>query len=401
MIEFNKFYKDERFYIPILLLIVFELMFQILIDFYKPYLKKKSYAANINQITDHIIEKKVEHDPDILLIGTSVAYQGLSLPVLQEKIKDTGYKIQSVAIPGSELIVQSLAVEKVLKEFKNVKLIIYVGEITMPWVSKTDLSPPTLAMINEFDKKSVIKKIIDFEYDASKIEFDWKSKKLYFGYLYNFDEWAYLFLKSIAYRRDLNDFITDPGKRLKYISRKNAHPNLNFYEYENEKTEKMSDYPMSNIEECMTKTSPDNQEQIPNTSNFDHKKAIFDTCWVAKISTNIQTRTPETELYFRRLSHIYSHIQENNIKIINIFAPYSNIIDKQLGGDGRVKVWKEELEKINPPNAVLEDFRYIFDGKNSDDYCYDVIHLNHAGAVLFSEALGDYLKNNIHQLIKH
>ena len=276
----------------------------------------------------------------------------------------------------------------------------------MPWVSKTDLSPPTLAMINEFDKTSAIKKVKDFEYDASKVDIkidfkNWKESKFYIGYIYNFDEWAYLFFKSIAYRRDLNDFLADPAKRLKYISRRRANPNLNFYEYENDKTEKMSDYNISNIDDCMIKTSPDyNLEPIPTNSNLDHKKAIFDTCWVAKFSTHVQTRTPETELYFRRLSHIYSHIKEKNIKIINIFAPYSNIIDTQLGGDGRVKVWKEELDKINPPNAISEDFRFVFNEKNSDDYCYDVIHLNHAGAVLFSEALGDYLKKNMNQLIE-
>lgn len=407
MTEFNKFYKDKRFYIPILALIGFELLFQLFAGYYKPYLKKKSYAANVNQIIGHVLEKKNEHDPDILLVGTSVAYQGLSLPVLQERIKDTGLKIQSIAIPGSELIVQSLAVEKALSEFQNVKLIIYVGEITMPWVSKTDLTLPTLAMINEFDKASSLKKVKEFDYDASKIDINltftnWKDFKFYIGYLFNYDDWAYLFFKSIAYRRDLNDFLVDPGKRLKYISRKRANPNLNFYEYENDKSEKMSDYKISNLEDCLKKTHPtDNFDPIPPTSNTDHKRAIFDTCWVGKYSTNAQVRTIETNLYFKRLSYIYSHIREKNIKIINIFAPYSNIIDDQLGGAGRVQVWKEELEKLNPPNPVLVDFRNVFDGKNSDDYCYDVIHLNHNGAVLFSEALGDYLKLNAKQLIQN
>lgn len=392
MTEFNKFYKDKRFYIPILVLIGFELLFQLCAGFYRPFLKKKSYAANINQIIGHITEKKQNHEPDILIIGTSVAYQGLSLPILQEKIKDTGYKIQSVAIPGSELIVQSLAVEEVLKEFKNVKLVIYVGEITMPWVSKTDLTLPTLAMVNEFDKISALKKVVEFDYDSGK---GW-------GYFLHYDDWAYLFFKSIAYRRDLNDFLVDPGKRLKYISRKNANPNLNFYEYDNDRTEKMSDYQILNLEDCFNKTHPfDNNHPIPVTSNPDHRKAIWDTCWVAKYSTNVQTRTPETELYFKRLASIYFHIQKKNIKIINIFAPYSNAIESQLGGAGRVQVWKEELEKINPPNPILVDFRNVFYGKNGDEYCYDVIHLNHNGAVLFSEALGDYLKNNMNELIKN
>lgn len=391
MTEFNKFYKDKRFYIPILIVIGFELIFQLCVVFYKPFLKKKSYAANINQIIGHIVDKKTEHDPDILIMGTSVAYQGLSLPVLQDKIKDTGYKIQSVAIPGSELIVQSLAVEKVLKEFQNVKLVIYVGEITMPWVSKTDLTPPTLAMINEFDKKDSFPKIIDFDYDAGKG----------LGFLLHYEDWAYLFFKSIAYRRDLSDFIIDPAKRFKYLARKKANPNLNFYEYDNDRQEKMSDYNIKGIDDCLQKTNFEiNKDPIPPNSNFDHKKAIFDTCWVGKFSTATQTRTVESNLYFKRLSYIYSHIRSKNIKIINIFAPYSTSVENQLGGAGRVQVWKEELEKLNPPNPILVDFRNVFDGKNSDDYCYDVIHLNRNGAILFSEALGDYLKDNLKKIIQ-
>ncbi len=391
MTEFNKFYKDKRFYVPILILIGFEIFFQLFADFYKPYLKKKSYAANINQILGHIIDKKKEHDPDILIMGTSVAYQGLSLPVLQEKIKDTGYKIQSVAIPGSELIVQSLAIEKALREFQNVKLVIYVGEITMPWVSKKDLTPPTLAIINEFDKKDSFPKVIDFGYDAGEG----------LGFLLHYDNWSYLLFKSIAYRRDLSDFIIDPAKRFKYLARKKANPNLNFYEYENDRSEKMSDYHITSIDDCLQKTNFEfNHDPIPPTSNFDHKKAIFDTCWVGKFSTPAQTRTAESDLYFKRLSYIYSHIRSKNIKIINIFAPYSTSVENQLGGAGRVQIWKEELEKLNPPNPILIDFRSVFNGKNSDDYCYDVIHLNRNGAILFSEALGDYLKDNVKKIIQ-
>lgn len=396
MTEFNRFYKDKRFYIPILVLLLFELILQT--GIYRPLLKKKSYAANVNQIIGYMVDKKPVHDPDILIIGTSVAYQGLSLPILQERIKNTGFKIQSVAIPGSEQIVQSLAVEKVLREFNHVKLVIYVGEITMPWVSKTDLSLPTLAMIEEFDKVDAFPKIIDFEYDAGKTFRDgWKIDS---GYITHFDDWAYLLFKTIAYRRDMRDFIVDPGKRIKYLSKYYSSPKENFYEYENDKQEKMSDYPISNLEECINKTNPGNTDPIPPNSNYDHKRAIFDTCWVATHSTTVQTRTKETEIYFRRLSYIYSQIKNKNIKIINVFAPYSNIIDNQLGGEGRVQVWKEELEKINPPNSILIDFRSVFNETNSNEYCYDVIHLNHNGAVLFSEALGKYLKENINDLIK-
>jgi hypothetical protein len=49
-----------------------------------------------------------------------------------------------------------LVSEKILKEFPNVKLLIYVGEVTMPWVSQTGLGLPTLAMISEFSRVDVV-----------------------------------------------------------------------------------------------------------------------------------------------------------------------------------------------------------------------------------------------------
>jgi hypothetical protein len=164
MTEFNKFYKDKRFYFPILAFLLFELILET--GIYTSLLKKNSYAANINRITNHVISKKQIHDPDILILGTSVAYQGLSTRILQEKINATGLKIQSIAIPGSELIVQHLVSEKLLKEFPNVKLLIYVGEVTMPWVSQTGLGLPTLAMISEFSRVDVVPLLNEFEYTS-------------------------------------------------------------------------------------------------------------------------------------------------------------------------------------------------------------------------------------------
>jgi hypothetical protein len=56
MTEFNKFYKDKRFFFPILAFLMFELILES--GIYTPFLKKNSYAANINRITNHVISKK-------------------------------------------------------------------------------------------------------------------------------------------------------------------------------------------------------------------------------------------------------------------------------------------------------------------------------------------------------
>ena len=408
--EFKNFFIDRRFLVPVIILFVIELILQTSI--YKPFLKKNSYASNINRIIGQIIKKKKEHDPDILIVGTSVAYQGLDLKSLQEIINPTGLKIQSVAIPGSELIVQDLAVEKVLEEFTNLKLVIYVGEITMPWVSQRILTLPTLAMLGEFDRSKAIENIIEFEYKAesdynpnfsfmiSQKKYDSIKKHFLFKDV-SYADWSYIIFKSIAYRRDIGDFFTGPSKRIRDYKKSILFPNENFYDYENKYKQKMSLYPIHNLENCVKLTHPsENTDPIPKGSDFDHKKAIYDTCALSLFTTKTQHRTEETNLYFKRLSSIYKKIQNKNIKIINIFAPYSSIIDEKLGGEGRLQVWKEELKLLNGENAEVVDFRNIFTKENSNDYCYDVIHLNREGALLFSKALGDYIVKNKERILK-
>ncbi len=399
----TQFYKDKRFWMPILVLVLFELFLQT--GIYKPMLKKNSYAANINNILGHVIEKKDVHNPEILIVGTSVAYQGLSLKTLQEKINGKGYKIQSASIPGSELIIQDLAIEKILRELDRVKLIVYVGEITMPWVSQTHLTLPSLGMLGEFSRLDSFPNLVEFGYKTfvpkDNPSFFERHKANFMIKKIDYDDWAFLVFDSIKYRRDIGNFLKDPTVRIRYVKNKYLSPNENFYEYENQNQQKMSSYSIKNLDDCVQKTNPNtNKDPIPSDSDFNHKKAIYDTCALSKYTSPEQNRTAETNLYFKRLAIIYKKIKEKNIKIINVFAPYSQVIDNNLGGAGRLQVWKEELEKLNGPNAEVMDFRNAFSGLDSDAYCYDVIHLNQKGAELFSNALGDYLVKNLDRLMK-
>ncbi|MCG6162253.1 SGNH/GDSL hydrolase family protein, partial [Leptospira bandrabouensis] len=153
MKEYLAFIKDSKFWIPVLILVFLETGMQF--GCYRPFLKKNSYAANVSRITNHVLEKQNTFDPDVLVVGTSVAYQGLSIPILNKELAPLGKKIQSIAIPGTELIVQDLAVLKTLPHFKKVKTVVHVFEITTPWVGQKILNLHTLAMIYEFDRQVV------------------------------------------------------------------------------------------------------------------------------------------------------------------------------------------------------------------------------------------------------
>ncbi|MBE7413545.1 MAG: SGNH/GDSL hydrolase family protein [Leptospiraceae bacterium] len=377
--EFNTFYKDKRFFIPILTILLFEAILQT--GIYSPFLKKNSYAANVNRITNHILNKQTEFDPDILIVGTSVAYQGLSVKILNEKVHSTGLKIQSIAIPGSEVIVQHQVISKSLPKFKKVKLIIYVGEVLIPWVSQTDLSLPTLSMISEFNRIDAIKRAYNYDYDVRA------------------EDIFYILSRSIAYRRDFREFVLDPNKRLKHLKKMKKEPNLNPWDYENSYNEKISSYNVKTIEECKAKTSQENADPIPISSNAEHKIALFKTCALAGVTSTESKQTDKTNLYFKRLSQLFSEFQKRGIKTINVFAPYSTLMNN-LGGKERVELWTKELEKIQgKENTIVVDMQNILPNKNNGDYYYDIVHLNMYGMEKFSEALGDYLNKNIRTLI--
>lgn len=378
MKEYIKFITDKRFLIPLGILVVLEIFLQT--GVFRPYLKKNSYASNINRITDHILSHKEDHNPDILILGTSVAYQGLSPRILQDKLNGAGLKIQSAAVPGSELIVQELVSEKILRKFDKVKLLVYVAETTMPWGSQRELGLPTLAMVGEFDKTDFFPKVKNY------------------GYNVKYDDWVYLMFKSVAYRRDISDLLTDPGKRMKQISKLLKNPNTNFYDFENDHYEKVSSYPAETLEECIKKTENFGSPPYPDNSNPDHKKAVLETCALAKFTRDLianpaqKTQAEKNiRLYFERFKNVYEHYKKRNIKFLIVFAPYSHLM-KDLGGEDKVNVWRQNLEGIiGKENLWIADMQDTFDGKDSNDYCYDTIHLNHQGMELFSEKLGNYL----------
>ncbi len=398
MTEFNKFYKDKRFLLPVVILLAFEVFLEL--GFYTPYLKKNSYAANINRISNHVIAKKETHNPDILVLGTSVAYEGLSPKILQDVIEPTGLKIQSIAIPGSELIVQHMVSKKLLKEFPNVKYLIYIGEVTMPWVSQTGLGLPTLAMISEFPRMEVIPLLKEFEYEST---FKVPVLEKEFSTHYGFSDMSYILFKIIAYRRDINDLILDPGKRIKYIVRDRTNPNTNFYYYENEHPERMSSYDFQDLNDCVDKTRDFNNPPFPENSNIEHKKAIFDTCGLSIHTINHlepamiapTADTVLTNLYFKRLSYVFDNYIKRDIKVLTVFAPYSYTMGK-IGGKPKMDVWNKEIASLLKDHSRgILNLQDLFDGGDSNRYCYDTIHLNKDGMELFSRALGEHILKEI------
>lgn len=381
MKEYILFFTDKRFLSALLILFCFEICLQV--GAYKPFLKKNSYAANVNRIANHAIQMKQVLDPDIIIIGTSVAFEGLSVRIMNEVLQETGLKVQTLAIPGSELIVQDQVIESYLNQFPNVKLILHIMEPGMPWVDRDALVLPTLAMLSELGNFHAISTINEFEYNAT-----WQ-------------DYAYLLLKSIAYRRDMQDFLSEPQERIKFLGREWREPNTEQWDYDNPHLESIAPYNVGSIQECIDKTNPGNTDPIPKGSSERHKKMLYDTCALSLDTPNEAGSTPATERYFRRLEKIYQKIDSNSIHLIHVFAPYSEII-KHFGGERRMPLWQSELDRVTQAtlgynNADIINLENILDGRDNNKYCFDLIHLNRPGMEIFSHKLATILKKRYNE----
>ncbi|TGK41312.1 SGNH/GDSL hydrolase family protein [Leptospira andrefontaineae] len=361
--------RQRSFWIPILVLALFDLCLQT--GVYRPYLKKGSFAANVIRNTDYVLEKKAEFEPTILLLGTSVAHQGLSLKTLNETLEPYGEKIQSIAMEGTELVVQDSLVRNLLPKFPKVHTVLHILEISTPWVDQEDLQIHTLAMLGELDRRVAFPLIYEFNYNV------------------RYDDLGFLAFKSIAYRRDIRDFILDPSKRLKDISRRKKEAKLTPWPHENTNLPSISMFPeVKDIKSCLKITNPGNGIAAPEGSDQFHKKAIWDTCGLGERTPVKVERTKQVNNYFHRLKILHNDIRQvgskngQNIKIIGVIAPYSEIIRNWRSPD-RNRIWVEEIQKIDP-TTVLLDYQASLDGENNGDYYYDLIHLNKAGMEKFS-----------------
>lgn len=366
MKEYLLFLKDKSVLSALVILLLVEISLQA--GCYKSLLKKNSYASNVNRITDHAISRKKEIDPDILIMGTSLAYEGISVRLLNEKLVTVNLKAQSIAIPGAELLVQQMALEKALVHFKNVKYIIHVNEPETPWTVGAMVSLPTLAMASSFNQLRAIEKFKEDEYAIGLPEI------------------SYILIKLWAYRHDIADFILGPEKRIKDIGRAKKVSNENLYAYENANLESLELYSFRNLEEALAASA--NNAPIAHGSNQYHKEAIFKTSKLAKETNITLEETESTRLFKKRISNLYGGIKKKNIKIINVFPPLSSYV-KHFNHKERITFWKKNFQDILGEKIL--DLSDSIPQENNASYFYDMVHPNQKGMNLLTEKLGNEL----------
>ena len=374
MAELKKFLKDPVFYIPALFLVGLELLLQS--PLYRTILEPNSYAENVNRITEIMKTSPVE--PNVLILGTSVAYQGVNMPLLNKLLEEDGIVVQNGASQGAMLETQHAIYRDIKDDLPNLKAVVHVAEIYFPWQARYKLEPANQIMLAQFPRGQVLPLLDEYNFDLSV------------------SDYAFFLLRILTYKQDLRDLTLSPLDRIKDLgwkwrSASTDYPHINEYEYS------LAAYGETR-EECLenafsyAKAGALPEKDGKPISDRHHRQAAIDTCSLASRIPVDDPGAPEwTRLFFHRLSLMHGEMKKDNVQVITFFAPYSDMMPVRENPDP-MDLWVTELQKIHKDRASIVDMRDALDGPRNASYFYDILHLNKDGSIEFTYLLAERLR---------
>lgn len=368
-----KFIRTPVFWGPLSFFLILEGCMQL--GLYKPFLSP-SYAHNVNRIVNVMEQTSVK--PEAVILGTSVAYQGILTPELNKELKkyNGAPTVQNAATEGAMLETQHAIFNRIIDNLPDVRTVIHIAEWNFAWTARYELETANRSMLSQLPRLQVLPLL-----DEYKVRL-------------NPDDYTYFFIKSVTYKSDMRDFILDPLDRVKYIGRRLREKEQN-YVYVNQHKYALSVYGRT-LNQCIENATKDTPMPVDENGNplSDklHRRTAIQTCHIAKHNLrNIGGAPQWNHLFFERLKLFHNSMRERNIKVFTVFAPYAEMLPDH-GDDTPLYLWQDMLGRIyGDENYELIDLRYMLDGPDNADYFYDVIHLNESGARRFTHELGNRL----------
>ncbi|MCB1173080.1 MAG: SGNH/GDSL hydrolase family protein [Leptospiraceae bacterium] len=374
--EFSKLLKEPRIIFPIAILAGFECFMQT--GVYRQFLRPDTYAYNVNRIRHIVRESSVK--PNVLIIGTSVPYQGIQLPLLNRLTAADGLVFQSGATEGAMIETQYALYQDLVKAQPQVRSIVLVGDIALPWKSRYQLEWVNRSMVAQFPRTRIWPLLQELEFDLS------------------LRDQTFFIFRTLTYQADLRDLILKPLYRIKKIGREERAQSHD-YPHHNDSPYSLARIGVTStgaglvdLQKCVeTAMRPelrqDSQglvydENGRHVSDEHQRKATAQTCEQARTESWLlsQPGLEWQELYFRRLQKFIDAIHSDGREVVVIYPPYARIVNF-LNSDERILVWDQNLDRICADKACPRlDTRDRLQGKDSLDYFYDVLHLNAHGA---------------------
>ncbi|MEM7179706.1 MAG: hypothetical protein AAF518_02255 [Spirochaetota bacterium] len=347
---------------------------------YESIQKPRSSAKNIKNIVSFVKKSKIQ--PNLLFLGTSVAFEGINLQVFNQRLQAKGIRAQSGACESALLINQHL-IYKELKSIRSIQTIVHIADPIFPWTTSKKINAINLSMANEFSPIRTLSLMQEYQ-----IPIDSTMKRFFY-------------FRTISYRKDLQDAILSPLQRIKSLTKARNRSHAEFY-HVNQSSFQLSVYanPKSNICGASLRNIRkglhlDLQGNVFTKENLKvsdsyHLNTVNRTCsFVQQNYTSIPNSSSAKKLFFARLKLFYDEIHQSGHTLLVVFPAYSRHAHK-LNSNFVMQAWSEffaTLPYIQSENII--DLRFPHKEFLQDDLFYDPLHLNGEGAILFTKILAE------------
>lgn len=378
-----KIFNDSRLYIPFLLLVLFEIFMQS--GLYQNFLRPDSYAYNVNRVRKIVLNSRIE--PNVLVVGTSVPYQGINLPLINQLLKADKIIVQSAATEGALITTQYAITREILEKRPSIKTILFVADMGLAWKSTYEIDSVNRSMMAQFPRLESLNILNEL------------------GYNIQAKDYSFIFARSLTYQADIRDFIMNPLYRLKKISREEEAQSV-LYPHVNDAVYSLAGLKVKSMQDCIGQATRkelvmDSKGMIRDAtgmivSDKHHQKAAVQTCGLGdfEMHQDIKNYEHSRSLFFRRLQAVYSYFHVKKKNIVTVFPPYSHII-KGFNSKKKFDVWEKNLDRTCgslKANCSVIDSRNSLDTRDNLSYYYDVLHLNKKGSIEWTIFIAEQIK---------
>lgn len=373
MPDLRKFLLSPILLVPVSVIVLLEAFLRS--GLYQPFLKPESFAYNATRIRS--VVKQSSLHPDVLILGTSVAYQGILTPELNQQSAGDGIVFQNAATQGAMIETQHAILRDLAPALPGVKWIVHVAEVNFPWQARYDLEIANRSMLAQFPLSETISLLKRDNVDL------------------NSRDYAFFYIKTLTYQGDLRDFFLNPPRRFKAFA-KQERVTLPDYVYINRNRYAVSAYgktPGECVKNALVGVSARSTEPITDEP---HRTAVLDTC---RMADDDPMKKPGgsawQSLFFHRLREMHRDARERGLRLVTVFAPYSDLLP-YTREESRLQIWKNELARETYFHDII-DLRDALDGPGNLDLFYDTIHLNRQGAERFTTRFHDAIIHYLHE----
>ncbi len=366
MKEFIKYIKDIRFWIPLSLFLLLELFLRS--GMYDRWMQPRSAARSVQRILDW--SEKSNDRPEILILGTSVARQGILLGRLNEALRKENISAISAACDGAPLIVQNLLYRRMKNKFPSIKYTIHVSENSFPMTARRPLEKPARAMLSRFSASQVLGLMVEYRISPSLSDF------FYFN------------VRLASYQNDVRDLFLNPGERIRRLNQLSREGPL---QPDNSVNYRLTIYRARDLSECLEVSShrmPEFDAKGIRVTDEAHREAVNEGCRLYGMlpAADSPDAAARSELFFRQLEIFYREMERDGLHSVTVIPPLSTLF-RDENSRKMAELWTRHVSA-----GRRIDMRNLFSGeKDPDIYFADTVHLNREGAEKFTHALAENL----------